>query len=612
MRIRTQFILSMLLFGLVLVAVLAAAMLTNRQTERVGEQERRAQAIALGAGELNYLANDYLIYQEEQQLERWRARLDRFSIEVSGLRANRRDQQALVADIQADTQRLAAVFDSVVSGVQAGLDGGETPALAMLQVSRSRIAVQTQGLAATASRLAQMYEQQGNRLHQASLYAILALVAVTGTFFVVNYWIVQRQMLQSIARLREGTAIIGSGDLDFRIEEERSDEIGELSSAFNQMAADLQAANAAILVERQRLVTLNETLEQRVAARTAELRESEERLQVVFDALMNGVVVYDATGTAVRANPAAVGMLGVDPVTTPRDRIHGRVLMRHPGGEPLALEDVPSSRALRGERVVAMPCVYTHKDGSERHILASATPLLENGQIQGAVVIWHDITERQALEETRRLQAEERTIYEERQRMARDLHDAVSQTLFSASLTADVLPVLYGRDAAHGQQLLDGLKHMIRGALAELRTLLAELRPQSLLDTDLAMLVRQLAAAAAGRLSGAVTVHAEPVGPLPAEVQIALYRIAQEALHNVDKHSAAARVTVRLTSLPEPARRVELCIEDDGSGFDPATQPANAFGLHIMAERAAGIQAGLVVDSRPGAGTRVLVTWLPR
>ena len=137
---------------------------------------------------------------------------------------------------------------------------------------------------------------------------------------------------------------------------------------------------------------------------------------------------------------------------------------------------------------------------------------------------------------------------QERSRLARDLHDAVTQTLFSASLIAEVLPGLWENDPAEGRQLLGELRQLTRGALAEMRTLLLELRPAALVEANLGDLLRQLAESVSGRSGIPVAVSLEgcPVPDLPAEVHVALYRIAQEALNNVVKHAQAHRVEIRL------------------------------------------------------------------
>lgn len=202
--------------------------------------------------------------------------------------------------------------------------------------------------------------------------------------------------------------------------------------------------------------------------------------------------------------------------------------------------------------------------------------------------------------------AEEAAVLAERNRLARELHDAVTQTLFSASLIADVLPRIWERNPDVGREKLAELRELTRGALAEMRTLLLELRPATLTESSLDELLHQLAAAVIGRSRLQVVVQIAGAGkrPLLPETQVALYRIAQEALNNVVKHAGATQVAVTLRFMSEC---VELLIADDGRGFDPATTSTHSLGLGIMRERAAKINASLHVESVIGAGTKVSV-----
>lgn len=207
-------------------------------------------------------------------------------------------------------------------------------------------------------------------------------------------------------------------------------------------------------------------------------------------------------------------------------------------------------------------------------------------------------------------------VAEERSRLARELHDAVTQTLFSASLIAEAVPSAWESNPQQGRELLQELRGLSRGALAEMRTLLLELRPASLLETQMVELLRQLGEAASGREGIPVEVTVEGNGSLPADVHIALYRIAQEALNNVVKHARANRVLIQLQyTKGQPAAKedqdsgVRLSIQDDGRGFDFDQTTHQGLGLEIMQERAQAIGAELSIDTQPGKGTRVKVTW---
>jgi signal transduction histidine kinase len=203
-------------------------------------------------------------------------------------------------------------------------------------------------------------------------------------------------------------------------------------------------------------------------------------------------------------------------------------------------------------------------------------------------------------------QATEMAKLAERSRLARDLHDAVTQTLFSASLIADVLPVLWQRNPDTGRQKLDELRMLTRGALSEMRTLLLELRPDTLTDVELGDLYRHLANAFSGRTRVPVAFTQEGQAPLPPEVKEAFYRVAQEALNNSAKHANASSVQLQLNAQPDWA---EVAICDNGVGFDVAELMAENLGLKIMHERAEAIGARLSIDSQPGAGTRIELVW---
>jgi signal transduction histidine kinase len=216
--------------------------------------------------------------------------------------------------------------------------------------------------------------------------------------------------------------------------------------------------------------------------------------------------------------------------------------------------------------------------------------------------------------------AEELAVLQERNRLARELHDAVTQTLFSASLIAEALPALWERDQEMGRERLAMLRQMSRGALAEMRTLLLELRPAALVETSLQDLLRQLGEAVAGREGVPVIVEVKGLCELPADLHVALYRIAQEALNNVGRHAKASQVAVGLRCTPRvpspssgegerPGVEVELVISDDGRGFDPADVSPEHMGLGIMRERAEAVGAQLGIVSQTGRGTQVTVVW---
>ncbi len=194
----------------------------------------------------------------------------------------------------------------------------------------------------------------------------------------------------------------------------------------------------------------------------------------------------------------------------------------------------------------------------------------------------------------------------ERNRIARELHDSVTQTLFSTSMLADVLPQVWNADPAQGRAKLEELRLAVRGALAEMRTLLLELRPTAIADADMQQLMRQLADSTMGRTGINVSWRIEGDCTMGPDRKVVLYRTMQEALNNVIKHAAAenARLVLR-----ETERAVELVITDDGEGFDPTQVTSDHLGLNMMRERIEGNGGSLHIESHPHEGTEIHAVW---
>jgi signal transduction histidine kinase len=247
------------------------------------------------------------------------------------------------------------------------------------------------------------------------------------------------------------------------------------------------------------------------------------------------------------------------------------------------------------------------RNGEKAWIVWTYKPLFdEQNQLKEILCTGIDSTKHKQAEELIAAQLKEKTSVEERNRLARDLHDAVSQTLFSASLIAEVLPKLWERNPEEGRKRLEEIRQLTRGALAEMRTLLLELRPTSLKDAELGDLLRQLAESINGRARIPVKVEVEGHSDMSVEVKIGLYRIAQEALNNVAKHSGASQAKV---SLACSSQTVTMVISDNGRGFDMEEVGAQSLGLGIMKERAREIKAQLSIESRIAEGTIITVIW---
>lgn len=395
----------------------------------------------------------------------------------------------------------------------------------------------------------------------------------------------------------------------------------------------------------QYFVTVVEDInEQKIAAE--ELKKSQARFQALFENVAVGVAVMGLDRKPIAFNPVTERMTGytfddikdVDPrsLVLPEDKemdtelfedlINGRrnsyvmerryrrkngeifwarvnySLVRDLDGKPDYLvgimEDIDDQKRAT-ERLAEQEAEYLltlQQKVSER------TQELEKANQR----LKEEIEQREIIEEQLEKKAVAEAVIAERTRLARDLHDAVTQTLFTASLIAEVLPILWEMDADEAKNSTEELRQLTRGALAEMRTLLLELRPAALTQTRLSDLIKQLCEAFIGRSRLPIQLHIEGDYELPPEVQIAFYRIAQESLNNVFKYARATQVNVNLNISPSSVH-FETC--DNGVGFVMTASKPTSLGMRIMRERAEAIGAEFQIISTLGSGTRVEATW---
>lgn len=428
------------------------------------------------------------------------------------------------------------------------------------------------------------------------------------------------RLTRPIGEIISAAQEVASGNFSRRITARTGDEVEALAEQFNVMAAQLQESYA--------------NLEQRVADRTRELAALNRIASVVSRSLDLDEVLRNALRETLQVMELEVGG------TYLLDRDKGLLTLDAQQGLSAAfaaqMDRLPLDEAFLGAVVREGTPLTAHNGAAgsrpaplllaEDGIAAlAAVPLSSRGEALGALFVASRSPRRFTDQDVQLLtsigsqigvavdnarlyeRARQAAALEERNRLAHDLHDAVSQTLWTASLLADVLPTLWEQNPEEGRRSLERLRLLTRGALAEMRTLLLELRPAGLAEVPLGDLLRQLTEAMIGRKRMNITLEVRgECGAMPAEAKIALYRIAQESLNNVAKHAAASQTTVRLRCRPE---RVVLEVCDNGCGFDPLNVPPDRLGLSIMRERAAAVGADLTIRSRIGKGTQVRVIW---
>ncbi len=268
---------------------------------------------------------------------------------------------------------------------------------------------------------------------------------------------------------------------------------------------------------------------------------------------------------------------------------------------------------------------------SARYLAILSVPLIIKSEVYGAISLYYRNRRKflqddvdlavafsdqaaLAIENARlRAQVEQKAVADERNRLARDLHDSVTQTLFSANLIAEVVPVIWDNSPEDARRGLEELRQLTRSALAEMRALLLELRPSDQNEARLEDRLRRLVDAASARSRVPITLTIGGQISLPPAVETVFYRITQEALNNIIKHAGACRAQVSLNVYRSgPARldrRVELWIRDNGCGFDLQKVTKDHLGLGIMRERAESVGASFTIHSEIGHGTQFAVVW---
>jgi signal transduction histidine kinase len=299
--------------------------------------------------------------------------------------------------------------------------------------------------------------------------------------------------------------------------------------------------------------------------------------------------------------------------------------------QPLTAEAL--NRAAASQRPVIVPDVTAAPSGVGQAVATSmaggyrvlaAVPIIVEDEVYGGLLLYYRkprllspeevelaeiLGDHAALAvENARLRAgvEQAAVAAERSRLAGELHDSVTQALYTSSLIAETLPDVWQRHPDEALRSLDDLRDLTRGALAEMRALLLELRPGALAGRKLSELLHQLTAAMSARTDLPIATTVSGERSLPERVKIAFYRIAQEALNNISKHARASQAWVHLSYSSDGAT---LRVRDDGCGFDPEVVSHHHLGLNIMRERAQAIGATLTIESQPDQGTEVVVAW---
>lgn len=431
-------------------------------------------------------------------------------------------------------------------------------------------------------------------------------------------------LTQPINDLIEGAKAVAMGNFGRTITVNTGDELEELATQFNRMSAQLQRSYS--------------YLEQRIAGRTQALSTINAIAAVVSRSMDLDEILQDGLDKTLEITSTEAG--GVFLFHDSEDQLHlaarrglSEAMIERVSEFPLET-DITAQRAIRKGRPVIRE-LADYPDSDWRDLLTNegwqriiSIPLVTKGKSMGTITLFNSSLDILIIEHIQLLaaigqqigvaienaqlyaQAQQLAMDKERQRLARELHDSVTQALYGVTLYAEAAnrQLTVGEIEMASQNLTE-LRVTAQEALREIRLLIFELRPPILEEQGLVAALQARLESVEGRsgLKTVLEVDHKPQERLPLDAEMGLYRIAQEALNNVLKHAQAQEVQVCLQALPAE-QKVVLEIADDGQGFDTTNGVGTGrLGLNTMRERATLLGGDLIVTSQSGLGTRIRV-----
>ena len=295
MKIKTQFVICIVVFSLILVVIAASVANTELQVAQINAQEQVASNIERGVSSLNTVSVDYFLYQEDLQISKWQLQLSSLKSDLESLKPTTEQQTTLVNNTEGDLQRLNSLFGDVITYLQSAPRNVSVRVDPAFQIRWSSMASQNLTLASDASQLSSSLYDQAHQTNETNIWLIVSLVGTFGALLATIYLIVFRRTLKSVAELQKGIKTIGLGNLDYVIDAKRQDEISELSQSFNKMTANLKE------------VTASKTDLEQVQG---SLRESEQRWATTLASIGDAVIATGTSGKISFMNGIAENLTG--------------------------------------------------------------------------------------------------------------------------------------------------------------------------------------------------------------------------------------------------------------------------------------------------------------
>jgi PAS domain S-box-containing protein len=385
MKIKSQFIICIGVFSIILLVIAASVANAEQQVAQLSAQEAISSNIERGASSLNSISVDYFLYQEDLQISKWQTQFSSLSSDLSSLKPSNAQQQILVNNTDHDLQTLNTIFGDLTVYLQSAPRNLSVRIDPAFQIRWSNMALQSQSLASDAAQLSHSLDNQAQQVTETNNLLIVSLVVTFGALLTTIYLMVFRRALKSVTELQKGIETIGSGNLGYVIETKRKDEISELSQSFNKMTSSLKE------------VTSSKTdLEQ---AQTS-LRASEQRWSTTLASIGDAVIATDLSGKIMFMNAVAEGLTGWKLNEASQKQVKEIFNIVNEQSR-LEVED-PVSKVLERGMIVGLAnhTVLIKKGKTEVPIDDSGAPIKDkDGKTTGVVLIFRDISERKKAEE---------------------------------------------------------------------------------------------------------------------------------------------------------------------------------------------------------------------
>lgn len=459
-------------------------------------------------------------------------------------------------------------------------------------------------------------------LHRQALPLLYLILGATGLSLLIFPYVFWGSLVQPLANLLAGVRRVDAGDLDVNVPLHMADEIGRVTDAFNRMARSLQAAISKQQRAEAEVQALNLSLEQQIADRTRELAILYEVSAIAGHSQSLERLLDDLLRRIIAAAEVEVGAVYL--IEAASDLPAGLNLAASQGFWP-AVGDWPDGGGVllevleRGQPLlvaeaaadIRLPAVMRHANLATLLLIplqanSHRLGLLGLGRCPGLafsleeIALLASVADQVALSIDSARLRHQTTLLQERQRLSRELHDAVLQSLYGLAMLADAGAAQPEHETV---STFARIRDVARQAIQEMRLFIYQLQPMELEKGLVAALHHRLAAVE-GRVGLGARLVVEDNVPLalPMPVRYALYQVAQEALNNILRHAHATHVILHLDY--QDGQHI-LEIRDDGCGFDPRSPGMGGMGLDNMRQRMAEIGGCLDITSAPGQGTTI-------